>query len=231
MSSLLLSLLEETSRNVQIGLPTNNLTVCASGDDLDRMIAHFKASGGEIDDFLVHSLDVAQFHLMEQSMVLEEVDKFVKEYWYHVDPQNHNQSQLLITPPDSMHDDIVYGMQESLLPLSNSPTAHHHHHRRSPTFPKYITNEDISSPNSDHGHMMGGGTKKRQNFPREVTQVLMDWLITHFDHPYPSEQEKEMLGQKLGLKVSQISGWFINARRRKLKKDPNTNTFNLFKTK
>jgi len=46
----------------------------------------------------------------------------------------------------------------------------------------------------------------------------MRWLIDHQDHPYPSEQEKAELGHLTGLTMSQISGWFINARRRKLKK-------------
>lgn len=51
-------------------------------------------------------------------------------------------------------------------------------------------------------------------FPRAATKILKDWMIAHIDHPYPSEEEKETLGQLTGLSLSQISNWMANTRRR-----------------
>lgn len=47
-----------------------------------------------------------------------------------------------------------------------------------------------------------------------MTEYLRKWLIQHKKHPYPAEKEKAELAQRTGLTVSQISNWFINARRR-----------------
>lgn len=51
-------------------------------------------------------------------------------------------------------------------------------------------------------------------FPRAAVKILKDWLIAHIDHPYPTEEEKEALGQQTGLSLSQISNWMANTRRR-----------------
>jgi len=227
MTALLLSLLEEYNRNVQIGLPSSQLSVCASNEDLEGILGHFMREGVvETEEFLIHSLDVAQYQVMEQQMLWEDLDKFIKDYSAQVDPSNQVFAPSLYTD-QLTHDSSGYlsEFKDNLLPLA--PVRH------SPPQPKYpMSNNSLSSTPPPHTQqMMNTSTKKRQNFPREVTQILMEWLIAHYDHPYPSEQEKEALGQRVGLKVSQICGWFINARRRKLKKDATTNTFNLFKTK
>lgn len=59
-----------------------------------------------------------------------------------------------------------------------------------------------------------GRKRKRENLPKNVTEYLKDWLIIHKKHPYPTEKEKQQLAEETGLTVSQISNWFINARRR-----------------
>lgn len=51
-------------------------------------------------------------------------------------------------------------------------------------------------------------------FPRAATKVLKDWLIAHFDHPYPTEEEKENLRIQTGLTINQICNWMANTRRR-----------------
>lgn len=51
-------------------------------------------------------------------------------------------------------------------------------------------------------------------FPRAAVKVLKDWMLRHFDHPYPTDEEKEDLKQQTGLSVKQISDWMANTRRR-----------------
>lgn len=51
-------------------------------------------------------------------------------------------------------------------------------------------------------------------FPREAVRVLKAWLYEHSHHPYPTEQEKDQLRERTGLKRTQISNWLANARRR-----------------
>ncbi|KAI0543211.1 hypothetical protein GGR58DRAFT_451130 [Xylaria digitata] len=46
------------------------------------------------------------------------------------------------------------------------------------------------------------------------TQPLRDWLSTHIDHPYPSEEERARLVEQSGLSKTQVIDWFTNARRR-----------------
>lgn len=49
---------------------------------------------------------------------------------------------------------------------------------------------------------------------RESVRVLKNWLTTHNRHPYPSDEEKEMLQRQTGLSKVQITNWLANARRR-----------------
>ena len=51
-------------------------------------------------------------------------------------------------------------------------------------------------------------------FSRESLRVLKTWLNTHNRHPFPSDEEKEMLQRQTGLSKMQITNWFANARRR-----------------
>ncbi|SAL95230.1 hypothetical protein [Absidia glauca] len=59
-----------------------------------------------------------------------------------------------------------------------------------------------------------GTRKRRGNLPKAVTLVLRDWLADHKRHPYPTDEEKLLLSQQTNLTLSQVSNWFINARRR-----------------
>jgi hypothetical protein len=60
-------------------------------------------------------------------------------------------------------------------------------------------------------------------FSRESVKILKNWLSSHSRHPYPSEEEKEMLQRHTGLNKTQISNWLANARRRG-KIQPNRST-------
>ena len=56
--------------------------------------------------------------------------------------------------------------------------------------------------------------KKGARFPRNAVRILKEWVATHANHPYPSEEEKDELKERTGLKTSQIANWLANARRR-----------------
>ncbi|KAK6595764.1 homeodomain-containing protein [Botrytis cinerea] len=58
--------------------------------------------------------------------------------------------------------------------------------------------------------------KRRGNLPKPTTDILTTWFINHLEHPYPNEEEKQLLMRQTNLQLNQISNWFINARRRKL---------------
>ncbi|KAH8594843.1 hypothetical protein B0O99DRAFT_623771 [Bisporella sp. PMI_857] len=62
----------------------------------------------------------------------------------------------------------------------------------------------------------GAEPRKRSNsrFSRKSVRILKRWLHDHIQHPYPTEEEKIDLTSTTGLKRSQISNWFANARRR-----------------
>ncbi|OJI98558.1 hypothetical protein ASPVEDRAFT_80200 [Aspergillus versicolor CBS 583.65] len=58
--------------------------------------------------------------------------------------------------------------------------------------------------------------RRRGNLPKPTTEILKKWFHEHLDHPYPSEEDKQMFMTRTNLTISQISNWFINARRRQL---------------
>lgn len=59
--------------------------------------------------------------------------------------------------------------------------------------------------------------KTRNNLPKETTYILLKWLNDHLNYPYPNSFEKNQLMMLTGLNQQQLSNWFINARRRKIK--------------
>ncbi|KAK4231490.1 homeobox KN domain-containing protein [Podospora fimiseda] len=91
-------------------------------------------------------------------------------------------------------------------PFSSSQGSYH------VTYQDYMRNEMAAA--------MGMGEnkqrKRRGNLPKETTDKLRAWFISHLHHPYPTEDEKQELMRQTGLQMNQISNWFINARRRQL---------------
>ncbi|ODV82290.1 uncharacterized protein CANTADRAFT_24864 [Suhomyces tanzawaensis NRRL Y-17324] len=74
-----------------------------------------------------------------------------------------------------------------------------------------------SSPSSSSVLHGGSKRKTRNNLPKETTYILLKWLNDHLNHPYPNSFEKNQLMISTGLNQQQLSNWFINARRRKIK--------------
>ncbi|KAF2818368.1 hypothetical protein CC86DRAFT_337248 [Ophiobolus disseminans] len=56
--------------------------------------------------------------------------------------------------------------------------------------------------------------KRRGNLPKEATNMMKQWFAENRDSPYPTEDQKLEICRRTGLNLSQVSNWFINARRR-----------------
>ncbi|KAI0481214.1 hypothetical protein GGR56DRAFT_310209 [Xylariaceae sp. FL0804] len=85
--------------------------------------------------------------------------------------------------------------------------------------------QDMMRMGGDFGLGLGGESKQRKrrgNLPKETTDKLRAWFVSHLGHPYPTEDEKQEFVRQTGLQMNmgfvldQISNWFINARRRQL---------------
>ena len=51
-------------------------------------------------------------------------------------------------------------------------------------------------------------------FSKESLRILRNWLLAHGSHPFPTDEEKQMLQRQTGLNKTQILNWLANARRR-----------------
>lgn len=55
------------------------------------------------------------------------------------------------------------------------------------------------------GDLSGAHNRRRRgNLPKPVTDILRSWFHEHLDHPYPSEEDKQIFIQKTGLTISQV---------------------------
>ena len=89
---------------------------------------------------------------------------------------------------------------------STSPT--HHSFDRTPfSAGPYPRSYGDYSRFGDLGHMgMGGDSKQRKrrgNLPKETTDKLRAWFMSHLSHPYPTEDEKQELMRQTGLQMSE----------------------------
>ena len=64
---------------------------------------------------------------------------------------------------------------------------------------------DMAMDHFDHGRP---GKRRRGNLPKHVTDILRGWLNDHLHHPYPTEDEKQMLMQQTGLNINQVSSTY-----------------------
>ena len=71
--------------------------------------------------------------------------------------------------------------------------------------------------NSDenmNSNLGGPVPKVGARLSRDSIRILRGWLSTHQSHPYPTDEEKEVLQRQTGLTKTQITNWLANARRR-----------------
>ena len=69
----------------------------------------------------------------------------------------------------------------------------------------------VGMPQAPPMYHPGGDTgdsrnrRRRGNLPKQITDVLRAWFQDHLDHPYPSEEEKQMFINTTGLSMNQVS--------------------------
>lgn len=124
------------------------------------------------------------------------------------------------------HDHNLYHPHNPNHPQLHNLNQHQHHNTINTTNTIDGTNlglsphhtSSITSPNPlVVNHRSSGKRKTRNNLPKETTYILLKWLNDHLNHPYPNSFEKNQLMMSTGLNQQQLSNWFINARRRKIK--------------
>jgi len=127
---------------------------------------------------------------------------------------------LCVVDKEHEHEWInVESVQESVKESekeSHSSTSKPQKPNKPKTPKRRIVDEDDeldSSPNNQTD------SKKRSRLPPRSVALFRQWLFNHLDSPYPSEEEKEELAQKAGLKITQVNNWFTNARRRILPRE------------
>lgn len=99
------------------------------------------------------------------------------------------------------HYDYSYsGLHSRHQSMSGAPVQHY---ERSP-----FTASTYGSPHGDSrygelGVMSDAKQRKRRgNLPKETTDKLRTWFVSHLQHPYPTEDEKQELMRQTGLQMS-----------------------------
>ena len=126
-------------------------------------------------------------------------------------------------------------LHQSRPAISNQPSPYDYYsHRRNPSPPRQMVNPSYGSVPQDYmystssyydrspfsggengnyptsfdaisDHGDGKKTRRRGNLPKAVTDTLRVWFTEHIAHPYPTEEEKQILMAKTGLTISQVS--------------------------
>lgn len=80
---------------------------------------------------------------------------------------------------------------------ASSPMGGHSH-----TLPASSGNFGVMGASGDP--LDSRGKRRRGNLPKPVTDVLRAWFHEHLDHPYPTEEDKQIFMSRTGLSISQV---------------------------
>ena len=74
----------------------------------------------------------------------------------------------------------------------------------------------LPSPHIDQPFTHNIPTTSSRGLGEAAISILKAWMFApeHIDHPYPTEDEKLTLAVKAGISKTQVSNWFVNARKR-----------------
>lgn len=137
-------------------------------------------------------------------VVMENMEKWWHASYETLQSINDESSQLVgfgiaPVPPTPLPVRLQHHMKLMVLAIENL--------LKRPEAPPVIREAPAHDPNSeDYWKAVG---RQYENNPR---QVLQEWMLQHFDKPYPSGDDKKLLADITGMSQVQVSNWFINCR-------------------
>jgi hypothetical protein len=141
------------------------------------------------------------------------VDKEHEHEWINVETFSDMKTHTY--PPTSMQSNITTAPTQTVPTL----TAKNKSSKSKLKTPKRRLDEDSDSYSSSPPLTQSDSSKKRSRLPPNSVAIFRHWLFNHLESPYPSEEEKEELASKAGLRITQVNNWFTNARRRILPRE------------
>ena len=124
-----------------------------------------------------------------------------------------------LSPPRSSHDlgySYSHTNRDSSPPLQADCMSYSNVHSRDYpyTMGQYLERSPFNSGSGNtlyplsfdsNGDYDSKHKRRRGNLPKAVTDILRGWFADHLAHPYPTEEEKQMLMVQTGLAMSQVS--------------------------
>ncbi|POM63718.1 Homebox domain containing hypothetical protein [Phytophthora palmivora] len=89
--------------------------------------------------------------------------------------------------------------------------------RKQPSSPTDGANGSADGSDADKTKEQPQPSKKsRRELPPHTVAILKGWMLSreHVKHPYPTDEDKQMLLKKTGISMKQLTNWFTNARKR-----------------
>lgn len=65
-----------------------------------------------------------------------------------------------------------------------------------------------------HSVSLGQSRAKSRQLNARAVNLMTEWYEKHIDHPYPTDEDKQILAQEGNLGLSQVKAWFANKRNR-----------------
>ncbi|KAL1857378.1 homeodomain superfamily [Paecilomyces lecythidis] len=120
--------------------------------------------------------------------------------------RNRNDMDLERQSPPSYTGSSVPALAYNQPPYDTPPYVHYPQaYRGEPEYSSSIV------PNQQHSNfgILGDpidprNKRRRGNLPKPVTDILRAWFHEHLDHPYPSEEDKQIFMTRTGLSISQV---------------------------
>lgn len=84
-----------------------------------------------------------------------------------------------------------------------------------PLQPFTDANNDDDKDESDFALKPAGGKVSRKHqLPDRAVDIMNEWFEEHQHNPYPQLREKEIMAERGGITVKQVTAWFSNRRNR-----------------